>query len=62
MKRRRLIKHLEQQGCFLLREGSGHSIYKNPQNGATAPVPRHAEVKDILAKHICRDLGIPPVK
>ena len=25
-------------------------------------VPRHTEIVDILAKKICKDLGIPPIK
>ncbi len=25
-------------------------------------IPRHSEVKDILANKICKDLGVKPVK
>ncbi len=62
MKRRELIKHIEEAGCVLLREGSWHSIYHNPHNNLTAPVPRHAEIADLLSRKICRQLDIPPVK
>ena len=44
MKRRDLIRHLEQHGCYLDREGGRHSIYRNPQNGRAVAVPRHREV------------------
>jgi mRNA interferase HicA len=47
-------------GCVLRREGANHSIYRNPATGDTAPVPRHTEVADVLARRICKDLGIPP--
>jgi len=59
MKRITLIKHLQQQGCILLREGSRHSIFVNPSNNRTSAVPRHTEISDLLARKICRDLDIP---
>ena len=59
MKRRDLVRHLESHGCQLLREGARHSIYVNPTTKRTSSVPRHAEVNDILARKICRDLGTP---
>jgi mRNA interferase HicA len=61
MKRRTLLRHLQKSGCELLREGSKHSVYWNPQNGNTSTVPRHTEIKDKLAIKICKDLGIPGV-
>ncbi|MFN8565381.1 MAG: riboflavin biosynthesis protein RibF [Anaerolineae bacterium] len=39
-----------------------HSIYRNPETNQTAPVPRHNEISDLLARKICSQLGIPPVK
>ena len=59
MKRRALVRHLEQNGCRLLREGANHSIFVSP-TGTTSTVPRHTEINDDLAKKICKDLGIPP--
>jgi predicted RNA binding protein YcfA (HicA-like mRNA interferase family) len=41
------------------REGGSHSIYWNPNTGRREPVPRHAEVPDLLARKICRALEIP---
>jgi mRNA interferase HicA len=58
MKWRDLIRHLLAQGCELLREGSRHSMYFNPQTGATTSIPRHTEINDFLARKICRDLGV----
>jgi predicted RNA binding protein YcfA (HicA-like mRNA interferase family) len=58
--RRALIRHLARQGCLLAREGARHSIYANPTNGRTAPVPRHTEIADLLARKICDQLDIAP--
>jgi hypothetical protein len=60
MKRTRLIKHLETQGAFLLREGRRHSIYQ-PGNLKTQ-VPRHREIVDELARKICQDRDVPFVR
>jgi predicted RNA binding protein YcfA (HicA-like mRNA interferase family) len=62
MKLSKLRKHLLQNGCVLIREGGNHSIYRNPQTNQTAPVPRHNEIADLLARMICDQLGIPSVK
>jgi predicted RNA binding protein YcfA (HicA-like mRNA interferase family) len=59
MKRRDLIRHLEQQGCELLREGGDHSIYVNRSRQKASSVPRHREINDYLCTKICRDLEIP---
>ena len=59
MKRKALVRHLEEHGCELLREGGRHSIFVNRALGRTSSVPRHAEINDDLAKKICKDLGIP---
>jgi mRNA interferase HicA len=59
MKREKLVKHLLQQGCELLREGARHSVFVNRQARRSSTVPRHREINDFLAKKICRDLGVP---
>ena len=59
MKRLDLIRHLQGNGCVLIREGGKHSWWGNPANGRRSSVPRHTEVSDLLARKICRDLGIP---
>jgi len=55
-----LIKHLKKEGCFLVREGGSHTIYNNPNNKKNVPVPRHREIKNMLAKKICQQLEIDP--
>lgn len=59
MKRYKLIRHLEREGCVLLREGARHSVYLNPRNLLQATVGRHRELDDLLCKKICKQLGIP---
>ena len=46
MKRGVLIRHLRRQGCQLLREGRGHSIWINMGNGRRQTLPRHSEIKN----------------
>lgn len=59
MKRRDLIRHLEQHGCELLREGGNHTIYVNRRARTVSSVPRHREIFEFLARKICKDLEIP---
>ena len=59
MKRTDLVRHLEQHGCLLLREGGSHSVYVNSATRKTSNVPRHREINDYLARKICRDLEVP---
>ena len=59
MKRRDLVAHLEAHGCVLVREGASHTVYRNAATGEWATVPRHREVKDDLARKICKDLSVP---
>jgi len=58
VKRREPVRHLEKQGCQLLREGANHPIYVNRAAGKSSAVPRHTEINDDLARKICKDLGI----
>jgi hypothetical protein len=53
-----LLEHLGRHGCILEREGGRHSIYFNPANRKHAPVPRHGEIDNRLARKICRELEI----
>ena len=57
MKRRELERRLRIAGCYLKREGSSHSLWINPRNGAMEAVPRHAEIKEPLARKILKNLG-----
>jgi mRNA interferase HicA len=56
MRRRELEKRLRIAGCFLKREGSSHSLWINPKTGVIEAVPRHAEIKEPLAKKILKSL------
>jgi mRNA interferase HicA len=58
MKRRDLIRHLESHGCELLREGGRHSWWHNPSQNRRSAIPRHREINELLARKICRDLGV----
>jgi len=58
MKRDDLLRHLQQHGCVLLREGGKHSVFVNRATRKTTTVPRHREINDFLAKKICRDLEV----
>ena len=58
MKRRDLIRLLEKSGCVLIRHGSKHDWYQNPEFGFSQPVPRHREINEVLAKQILKRLNI----
>ncbi len=62
MKRGKLIRYLTSRRCELVREGKKHSIYINPTNRQTAPVPRHPDIDSRLVVKICKELGFesPP--
>ena len=56
MKRRDLVSELEKNDCVLLRNGTKHDIYHNPQTGKTEPVPIHREINERLAQKILKNL------
>lgn len=58
MKRRELIRHLEEHGCELLREGAKHTVYVNRAARKSSTIPRHREINEDLARKICRDLEV----
>lgn len=60
MKRRDLIRHLEEHGCIWIREGGNHTVYRHVAHQKISTVPRHTEINASLARKICRDLGVPP--
>ena len=62
MRRKKLLKYLSSNGCMLLREGAKHSWWINPEFNKRSSIPRHTEISNILAKKICKDLGVPPIK
>ncbi len=56
MKRRDLIKKLEELGFVLERNGSNHDIYSRGKDKET--IPRHNEINERLAKAILRKWGL----
>ncbi len=61
MKKRDLEKTLSRLGWWLKREGANHEIWTNGDD--TEPVPRHREVKELLARKIIeRARSNPPKK
>ena len=51
------VRSIEQAGCILIRHGGKHNWYRNPKTGVTLPIPRHREIKELLARHILRLLS-----
>lgn len=58
VKRRDLVKHLEENGFSLEREGKKHSIYTNGER--TIPVKRHRVLDRITANELCKQAGVEP--
>ena len=44
MKRRDLIRKIEEAGAVFIRHGGKHHWYRNPQTMMSQPVPRHTEI------------------
>lgn len=56
MKRKELIKLLENNGWYLKRNGGNHDIYTNVTR--IEPIPIHTEINERLAKGIIKKLGL----
>lgn len=56
MKQRDLIKKLENAGFRFERHGGNHDIYKRGDD--EEQIPRHKEIKEVLAKAILRKWGL----
>ena len=61
MKRLELVKHLLAHGCIILREGGNHTAFLNPANQKQTVLGRHREIANIMARTVCKQLGIPPM-
>ncbi|MCL1837403.1 MAG: type II toxin-antitoxin system HicA family toxin [Treponema sp.] len=57
MNRLDLIRIIEKNGAVLIRHGSDHDWYKNPNTGVAESVPRHREIKKPLAQKIIKRLA-----
>ncbi|MBB1125943.1 addiction module toxin, HicA family [Thiospirillum jenense] len=60
MRRTELMRHLQQHGVTLIREGRRHTIVGKDM--LKSQIPRHREIVDELARQICKDLGLPFVR
>ncbi len=58
VKRRDLIRYLEKNGFYLLREGAKHTIYTNDKK--VIPVKRHRQLDRITANELCKQAGLDP--
>jgi len=58
VKRRDLIRYLEKNDFYLLREGGKHSIYSNGKK--VIPVKRHKQLDRITANELCKQAGLDP--
>ena len=57
MKRRDLIKKVEELGAVFIRHGGKHDWFQNPKTRISQPIPRHSEINEILAKSIIKKLS-----
>jgi len=59
VKRRDLLRHLEEHGCEFLREGGSHTVYVNRTAKKASTIPRHSEINQDLARKTCKDRDVP---
>jgi len=45
MKRRDLVKKIEEAGALFIRHGGRHDWYQHPETKICQPVPRHNEIR-----------------
>jgi mRNA interferase HicA len=57
-KRHDLIRYLEKNGFYLMREGAKHAIYTDDIK--VIPVKRHKQFDRITANEICKQAGLEP--
>lgn len=60
VKRRDIIKYLEENGFYFLREGANHTIYTNGK-GLLIPIKRHRIFDRNTANKICKEAGLPQI-
>jgi hypothetical protein len=53
---------VEGEGAVVRIAKAHRTIHTNPANGAKAPVARHAEIDNRLARKICQQLEITPIR
>ena len=50
MKKKDLVRYLQNNGCVFIREGARHSVFFNPQTKRASTIPRHNEINDFFSK------------
>jgi mRNA interferase HicA len=58
VKRRELVKYVEANGFYLVREGGKHSIYTN--GAKMIPIKRHRSLDRVTANELCKQAGLAP--
>ncbi len=58
MKRRDLIKQLEEIGCVLVRHGGRHDWYTNLKTKQSQPIPRNNEINENLRNQLLKNSRI----
>jgi mRNA interferase HicA len=58
MKRKDVIRRITELGAVFVREGGGHTVYKNPRTGVALVVPRHSEVSEGVSRRLVRDAAL----
>lgn len=62
MKKEKLLKHLRIYNCYPTgRQKGSHAQFMNINSGKKTIIPLHNDIDDLLAKRICKQLGIPLV-
>jgi len=61
MKRRDIVKKLEENGFVLKRNGGNHDIYYNRETKKTVSVERHREINENVARAILKQAGLPRI-
>lgn len=56
VKRRDLVRYMEQNGFYLLREGANHAIYTD--GNKIIPVKRNRQFDRITANELCKQAGL----
>ena len=59
MKRRELLRHLQQHGARSFVRAAGIPGGLIPGKKRRSAIPRHNEIDDYLARKICKDLDVP---
>jgi predicted RNA binding protein YcfA (HicA-like mRNA interferase family) len=57
LKREKLLKEIAKHGAVFIRHGGKHDIYENPVTNVSSQIPRHADIKEFVAKAIIKTLS-----